>query len=305
MTAHTPLRCAFSMMSNFPTGSSKVVLMDAGSYPSFSNFLNETWTFNGTDWSYSGATLVDPAGPLPGRLDSVMAYDGTNVILFGGRGGSSADGVFGDTWAWNGTAWTKRSPATSPFGRYKAEAAYLAGTGLVMFGGRNIDTMVNETWVWNGTTWALLSPASSPSARVDFCMSATTTSIVVFGGSTTNQQLNDTWTFNGTTWTKLSPATSPSARSNACMAFSTAGSLHVMFGGTDTKTFFNDTWTFNGTTWAKVAVTNGPSGRIGAQMAYDATSSKVILFGGIDATTLYPANDTWAFDAVGLTWTKL
>jgi hypothetical protein len=296
------------MMSNFPTGSSKVVLLDSGTYPNFSNFLNETWTFNGTDWSYSGATL-DAGGPLPGRVDAVMAYDGTNVILFGGRGASSADGVLADTWAWNGTAWSKKSPATSPFGRYKAEAAYLSGTGLVMFGGRTINDMLLETWVWNGTTWSQVALANraSPPARVDFCMSAGTSSIVVFGGSTTNQQLLDTWSFNGTTWTKLAPATSPAARSNAAMAYATNASLHVMFGGTDTKTFFNDTWTFNSatTTWTKVNVTNGPSGRIGAQMAYDATSSKVILFGGIDASTLYPANDTWAFDAIALTWTKL
>src|SRR5512143_1059879 len=111
MTTHTPLRCANSVMVQ--RASSEVVLMDTGAYPGVSNFLNETWTWNGTDWTNTGTTLIDANGPLPGRINMAMAYDGYNVMLFGGNDGSGLNGNgLSDTWIWNGTAWSKNSPAT-------------------------------------------------------------------------------------------------------------------------------------------------------------------------------------------------
>lgn len=308
MTTHTPLRCSFSQMAANGLAGNRIVLLDTGNYPSVSNYLNDTWTFTGTDWSAKSTTLIDAAGPLPGRTDAVMAFDGNNTMLYGGRGGSSSDGVFQDTWLWGGVSWVKQSPATSPFGRYKAEAALLQGTGVAMFGGRTINDMLLETWVWNGTTWAQISVANGagPAARVDHCMAGNTgsPSVLLFGGAGTNSLFGDTWTFNGTTWTKANPAASPPARSQACMAYATTGGLFVLFGGQNGAQYLNDTWVYNGTTWTQVTGA-GPAGRVGAQMAFDATSGKVIMFGGNSATVNYPSNETWSFDAVGLAWTQL
>ena len=310
MTVHTPLRCANSVMSAAPNASagSKVVLLDTGNYPSFSNFLNETWTFSGTDWTNTSSGLVN-ASPLPARINGTMSYDGTNVMLFGGQGGSALTGVLGDTWLWNGTTWSQATPATSPFARYKAESAYLSGTGVVLFGGQSLLGKLLETWIWNGTTWSLVSVAngSSPNARTDHVMAASSSLVVLFGGEGTNQQFNDTWTFNGTTWTKLAPATSPSVRSGACMSYDSTNSLWVMFGGKNEYGTLNETWTFNGTTWSQVAVPagTGPSGRINAQMCWDSQSATTIMFGGISATDSYASDHTWSFNGSTLAWTKL
>jgi hypothetical protein len=185
-------------MSAAPTGGARVVLLDTGNYPSYSSFLNQTWTFSGTDWTNTSATLVNANGPLPGRTNAVMCFDGYNVMLYGGSGSSSTAGVFQDTWTWNGTAWTQQTPVVSPFGRYKAEAAYLAGSGsseqVVMFGGENLGAMLNETWVWNGSTlaWVQTFPVTSPAARVGHAMAASGTQIIMFGGRGTNQQFNHT-----------------------------------------------------------------------------------------------------------------
>ena len=42
-----------------------------------------------------------------------MAYDAADgtVVLFGGQGRS---GSLGDTWTWDGSAWTQAHPSTSP-----------------------------------------------------------------------------------------------------------------------------------------------------------------------------------------------
>jgi hypothetical protein len=311
-------------MSAFPGSSGKqVVLLDSGNFPGFSNFLNETWTFSGTDWTNQSAGLVNSAGPLPGRINGAMAFDGTNVMLFGGQGAENSVGVLNDTWVWSGTAWTQKTGVgfalTGPSNRFGAEAAYLStiGTGgVMMFGGTNLLYNLLETWLWDGTaqTWTLLSVAngSSPNARTGHCMASNGTKAILFGGSGTNSQFNDTWSFTmagGGTWTKLAVTTPPSIRSGACMAYDIANSQWVMFGGMNEYNYLVETWVLNtgATAWTQVSVPagTGPSGRVGAQMAYDAGSSTVVMFGGLAASDSYASDGTWSFNGGTLAWTKL
>lgn len=309
MTTHVPYRCAFSGMSG-PDADGYVVLMNTGNYPSFSNYLNETWTFNGTDWHNTSATLMDANGPLPGRSQQVFAYDGYNVMLYGGQGGFTGQ-IYQDTWTWNGSAWTKQNPATSPFGRFWSKASFLAGVGTVMFGGfggAGNGVYLNETWIWDGygLNWTKEAPATSPSARIGHTLAAGPSYVLMFGGVVSNGQfLNDTWKFDGTTWTQLSPINSPSARANACMSYDSVHGKWVLFGGVNQYNYLPETWTFDGTNWTQVSVANGagPSGKNGAQMCFDTQSNTTILFGGISATDNYPANSTWSFN--GTVWTKL
>jgi hypothetical protein len=306
MTVHTPLRCSNTVM--IQRGTNEVVLMDTGNYPSYSNFLNQTWTWNGTDWTGTSATLIDPNGPLPGRINMMMAYDGTHVVVYGGQGGPSA-GVFDDTWTWNGTAWSKSSPATVPFGRYDAQIAYLAGTGAIMFGGAGgsgSGVLLNETWLWASNNWTQQTPTNSPSARMGHCMAASSSAVIMFGGSISSGEMkNDTWSYSSGNWTQLAPATAPSARTGACMSYDSVNSKWVMFGGKNEYYNLPETWTWNGTTWSLVSVGSGPNAKLNAQMCFDTQSGKTILFGGIDAATNYPSNETWAFNGATNLWSKL
>ena len=308
MTTHTPLRCAQSFMVQ--RGSSEVVLLDTGAYPGVSNFLNQTWTWDGTDWTNTGTTLIDANGPLPGRLDQCMAYDGYNVMLFGGKDGSGTTNGLNDTWVWGGASWVRKNPTGAPFGRYGAKACRSTTSALnvVMFGGYGgYSKLVNETWVWDGyvQTWTLKSPASSPSARVGHVMAASAAVTLLFGGSNSaGECLNDTWNWNGTTWAKLGPANSPSARTGAAMAYDVDNSVWVLFGGMNEYYRLPETWTFDGTTWTKQTPAHSPPGLTGAQMCWDSQGGgRVILFGGFSATDNYASNQTWAWD--GTDWTLL
>jgi len=307
MTTTTPLRCANSFMVQ--RGSSEVVLLDTGAYPGVSNFLNETWKWNGTDWTNTGTTLIDANGPLPGRINHVMAYDGYNVMLFGGQGGSSLVGTLNDTWTWNGTAWSKKAPTTSPFGRYFAEACQSTTTALnvTMFGGYGgYSKLVNETWKWDGNlqTWTLLSPTTSPSARIGHCMAGGPSFLVMFGGANSAGECkNDTWKFDGTNWTLQTPATSPSCRTGASMAYDRTNNVWVLFGGMNEYNRLPETWTYDGTTWTQRTPAASPPGLTWSQMCWDGQSSKVLLFGGFSATDNYVAQQTWSWN--GTTWTQL
>src|SRR5438876_349204 len=63
------------------------------------------------------------APPSPGPRDKAStAYDGARgrVVLFGGLDGD----YLGDTWMWDGTAWTKATPKHEPPARGGSAMAY-------------------------------------------------------------------------------------------------------------------------------------------------------------------------------------
>jgi len=69
--------------------------------------LNDVWEWDGMAWT----SPVTTGGASPSsRFGSAMAYDSERqvMVLFGGAGLS---GFLGDTWEWNGSAWTKSDPA--------------------------------------------------------------------------------------------------------------------------------------------------------------------------------------------------
>lgn len=302
MPTNNPLRTANSAMAK--RGANPVVLLDNGSYPGFSEFLNETWTWNGTDWTRAISAIG--SGPLPTRADFSLTYDGYNIMMFGGRSDAETQS---DTWTYNGTAWTKEAPVTVPFGRFRHKLAYLNGGAgaetAVMFGGSNMNEVLNETWVWNGSakTWTLAAPVSKPPARIDFMFSGNTTVCVLFGGKDQARLFADTWTWNGTTWTQNTPTTPPGYRSNAGFCYDVANSEWVMFGGSDTFNTLGETWTLNAgrTAWTKEAPATSPPARVNPTMYYDGT--RVVMTGGTDGFSDYAFNDTWGWN--GTTWTAL
>ena len=332
MTTHTPLRCAYSgMVAYSHGGDGYIVLLNSGNYPSFSSFLNQTWIWNGTngneDWTDISPTtsFIDPNGPLgpsvngvvmSARNNQVMGFDGTNVMLFGGKGSSSTAGTFEDTWTFSPTSstWTLQSALTTiPQSRYGAAGASMDGYGVLMFSGQNAGVLLEETWLWSGTAWSQISVANGtgPAARTGAAMAGNlstgaSSNVLLFGGQGTNSQFNDTWLYNGASgWGLVSPATSPSVRSGHCLAYDSHNSVWVMFGGYNEYNYLPETWTFNGTTWTQRSVGAGPAGRVGAQMAFDTTNNLTIMYGGVSATTNYPSNETWAFNGSTFVWTQL
>jgi hypothetical protein len=283
---------------------SEVVLLDTGNYPGQANFFNTTFTRSGGVWTKVSASDIDPSGPLPLRTDHAMAYDGANVVLYGGRAASELGGVLQDHWRWNGTNWLAVS-TTVPFGRYKHKMAYLSGSsGAVMFGGRTVNDMLLETWICASGTWTQQKTTHTPPARVDHAMAASTTIALLFGGATSNSALNDTWSFASGDWTKLSPTGSPSVRAGAAMAYDVSNSVYVLFGGKNESGLISPTdctYTFDGTNWTKRSPTTSPSAREGAQMSWDGTNC--ILFGGAGATDA--DNQLWKWDHSALNWVAL
>jgi hypothetical protein len=101
---------------------------------------------------------------FPSARDSGVAVSmGSTAVLFGGQDRNA--NALGDTWTWDGTAWTQvMNLALTPPARLGAAGAVLQGK-FVLFGGTtNVTNDFNDTWIWDGSSW-IAGPTAGPSVR--------------------------------------------------------------------------------------------------------------------------------------------
>src|ERR1700730_11526018 len=176
-----------------------------------------TWDWDGTNWS---SQQISP-GPGP-RFYNSLALDKAsgNLVLQGGLNIGSSP--FGETWTWNGSAWSKM-PDPVPGKRYRGAMAFDSTHRTnVLFGGLStVDSYLGDTWTWDGAHWTEQKPLVSPTPRLDaaFADDPGEGVAVLFGGSDVNGYSAETWTWDKSVWTLQNPATSPPARSGASMAY--------------------------------------------------------------------------------------
>ena len=160
------------------------------------------------EWDGSVWSTIVAAGPAP-RARAEMVYDPASrtVVMFGG----DADGTrFGDTWQWNGTAWSEVTTSPSPPPRWQHVLAYDRARGeVVLFGG--VDTgggRLGDTWTWTASGgWVEHHPLASPSprARATLVNDPIRGELVLYGGAVGGGPLGDSWIWDGTSWTRMFP----------------------------------------------------------------------------------------------------
>jgi hypothetical protein len=269
-------------------------------------------------------TLKSPANSPAARYSPTIVYDAARgqVVLFDYISSTPYVAAHAETWVWDGTNWTQKSPTNSPTERYDFAMAYDGARGqVVLFGGHDRSSqsqLLAETWVWDGMNWTQKSPTNSPTARVrpNMVYDAARAQVVLFGGAN-NALSNETWVWDGANWAQKHPANSPTGRVDHAMAYDASHGEVVLFGGLDpTIDWRDDTWIWDGTNWTHKSPANNPPARDSHAMAYDATRSQVVLFGGgqpviISSTPrtgpsskpgIVAFDDTWAWD--GVNWSQ-
>lgn len=270
------------------------VILFGGINPNSGVLLNDTWAWNGSNWTQESTS----AGPSA-REGHAMAYDVARgeIVLFGGQDANS--NILNDTWLWDGAHWTK-SAAPGPGARDNAAMAYdTVRAEVVLFGGEGAQgEVLGDTWVWDGSSWTLKSPTINPPARLGHAMvwDAAHNQMVLFGGDDSNSDaLADTWIWDGVNWTQMSPRNSPPPRVEHAMAYDSASGQTVLFGGLFSSVNYfpmNDTWVWDGVNWtARLTQSNPPPGAAGA-MAYHSASSQAVLSLWASPATV---TDTWTW----------
>ncbi|HMG56559.1 MAG TPA: kelch repeat-containing protein, partial [Kofleriaceae bacterium] len=231
----------------------------------------DTWMWDGR-WVQAATARMTP----PHRFDAALAYDAARdeVVLFGGTDLDRTE--LGDTWVFDGIAWTERVVAGPP-GRHGHVMAYdPARAQVVLFGGEGFA----DTWTWNGTGWAERTVAGPPPTYgAAFAYDPPRRELVLFGGISGPGPTADTWTWNGAAWSKRTPAHLPPARSDAAMAYGAARRRLVMVGGAEVATL-DDVWEWDGSEWTQLAIATGLTTRRGHTLVPSPDGDSLLVFGG-------------------------
>jgi len=224
-----------------------------GSSPAENRFLNDTWEWDGANW-----TRINVSGPSA-RAEAAIAFDSSRgrVVLFGGHNRTGEGGSrLGDTWEWDGTRWTEiKSAGPSP--RNGAALVYDSEQRrIILFGGSTQNEVSGETWEWNGKHWQLIHGALTE-GRFNCAMAydSVRRRIIRFGGRYAGKPVGDTWEFHGNKWKQLT-SLGPVARNHTAMVYDSKRKIIVLFGGhdfglEDSVNVFGDTWEWLGVEWVK------------------------------------------------------
>jgi hypothetical protein len=156
-------------------------------------YLADTWEWDGTTWSQ----LSLSGGPET-RSGGAMAYDPASrqLVLFGGEDNQTQK-LVGDTWTFDGSAWTRRSPSRAPSARADMLLTTAPnGSSVILFGGYDGTNHLRDLWAWDGATWTpVQSTPPQPDGRERAGIATSRSGVVTFGGTDGNYQ-NDSWTIS-------------------------------------------------------------------------------------------------------------
>ena len=107
--------------------------------------LDDTWEYNGKDWSSKETRGKPKAGA------GCMAFDAKNKTCVMHCGGLN------ETWCYDGKDWVQKATAASPGSRNYAGACYdPVGQRVLLYGGSKDRATNHELWAFDGSDWSLL-----------------------------------------------------------------------------------------------------------------------------------------------------
>jgi hypothetical protein len=305
--AHAPHGRSFHTMV-YDSNHSRTVLFGgkSGTLTSASVQYNDTWTFDGKDW-----TQVNTPNSPQARIYTGSAFNPIRdrMILFGGTN-ISADGKtttnLSDTWEFDGTTWTQLS-ATGPAVAKPVLVYDAANNRVIMIGSSDKSATLMYRFDASNKTWVQMTEVTTlPSCAVDAQMVYQThdNTIVLFGGVCSDSAITgDTWEFDGTAWKKVDSANDPDRLSAEAMAYDSVRHQTMIFGGTlafgsptgGTHVYGNHVWS---TPPDPVA---SPAARSLFVFVSSPDQHLVWMFGGMNDTGL--GNEFWQFQNGA--WSKL
>jgi hypothetical protein len=226
----------------------------AGSLLLFASCFDPTLARYSFTYQWDGATWTKllPAHRPSYRYLAGMARDTRRgvSVLFGGSPDDYRGAPLGDTWEWDGSDWTNRSPNAGPPARISPLMTYDSARGVVvMVGGflwvQGSPLDLSDTWEWDGSVWVERTTPNTPAADGRGAIAYDSdrhVTVLVPSYFSTGSNTTATWEWDGQTWRQT--ATMAALQRPYGMAYDRARKVMVMLGSN--SPFVNQTTT---TTW--------------------------------------------------------
>ena len=266
-------------------------------------------------YEYDGREFRQLPTPTTGpgtREEAHVAFhrESGRFIAFGGlvgydfNNGNPLGTDLDETWAFDGTAWTRLSPARAPPPRSSFAFTQAPQGGLLLYGGYELatDRALSDVWHFDGVQWTQLANGPPPRYWPAVAFDEVRNEVVVFGGGDFDSvrpnggELSETWVYDGVRWIDRTPnAAEPELRSAQRIARNHDTGEVVLHGGSirGVSTLLADTWTWDTNRWVATA-TAGPPAMNYHVMAWDPSNRRVMLVENL-------APRTWQLD--GGVWT--
>jgi hypothetical protein len=188
--------------------------------------MADTWEFDGTTW-----TQRSSGGPQ-NRMQHAMVFDAARgvTVMFGGHRDISPPAQFGDTWVWNGSAWSEYFGITGPAARSSVNMVWDSRRQrVVLRGGRAVyggGGSYNDTWEWNGQQWTDMQATRILGNNPAMAFDTLRGRAIAFGGNPNGTPSDQTWSYFGTS----APVASIAAYGTGCAGPAGVPSLSVLGG---------------------------------------------------------------------------
>ncbi|HEX6489309.1 MAG TPA: hypothetical protein VF137_10640 [Candidatus Dormibacteraeota bacterium] len=195
----------------------------------------------------------------PNRGALVLWDHGCAHVVLGFTGGCSE--TVDQTWTWDGSAWSPRSPHAEPLESGPGAMAYDARLGGVVYA-----NSAGQAWVWNGADWRGLAP-QPPAALLR-------EGVAAVGWHSGQGRLiwltvESTWSWDGAAWTRLGAGIDAAdARQDGAGLLEDPATGQLLYVGS------SSTWTFEAGAWSRHPQ---PAFGAGSAAAFDARSGLVTL----------------------------
>ena len=197
-----------------------------------------------------------------------------SLVLFGGVDN------FDTTWLWNGAAWVRVHPATSPPGRYGASAAFDPQIGEVLLFGGTLQTgqSAGDTWAWDGRTWQELDagrPGPARGSGSDMAWDPTRNQVVLVTPPPAGRGGGQTWTWSGAHWVRAVAGDLGTSYSGIVIGFDPLSNSVMAEGCCQSQPRLPATWRWNGSAWSLLKTSVHPQD--GSSLEADPSLRRLVL----------------------------
>lgn len=253
----------------------------------------ETWLLRDQTWQRL-STLASP----PPRGAAGLAWDGREILLFGGSASLGSDQVMRDTWTFDGVSWTRVATPVAPSARSVGPAMVGDPRGVVLYGGYSPSDPgsqggnLGDTWRWHTSSrsWARVAAGGPGPRRTHLVWEPRAGHVLLVGGAAEVLH-DDVWALSdGDRWHKRVS----DCLQNSCYVNVNGGG--VAWDGAEVLAFdgsHRSTWVLGERGWARARVASEPPARLGAAMTWDETGDRAVLFAGSKVYGDGYLGDTW------------